>query len=335
MSSLGLAQVVYIFLAVCAIGFLALLIISTLLWDIKQISLQKRRRKNPYSRALKARPTVSIVVVVEKLNSNLSNALRSIVGNNYRKYEILVIDGQKDNRTKTVVQNFQKKYPKKKIKLIKKSGPLEDVQIKRFCQGGYVMVMDSDCFISKNTLHAAMSYFALKNNILAINLGLTTSQDYTLTNLRQHFELALRDNLQKANSVIGLSSVGIGSIYNREIFGYDKVIRPAYLGDATIGLSGRLLSSSLAPKKKITARLFIVGIIGAVTYFGYLAFFHHYDTLLAIVWVYSILLMFFCVLACGQIKASRKATLLLLAPMACLLFYASAMGGIFTRKHSL
>jgi hypothetical protein len=100
-------------------------------------------------------------------------------------------------------------------------------------------------------------------------------------------------------------------------------------------LSGRLLSSSLAPKKKITARLLIVGIIGAVTYFGYLAFFHQYDTLLALAWVYSILLMFFCVLACGQIKASRKAMLLLLAPMACLLFYASAMGGIFTRKHSL
>jgi glycosyltransferase involved in cell wall biosynthesis len=306
------------------LGYLAVLMFSSFVWDVKHIRFQKTKRKSPNSRALKSRPAVSVVIISEFSNANLSHCIRSVIRNSYRKYEILVVSSKEETYTKTVVQKFKDKYPKKIIKLIQ-LGPYDrKAQIERFCKGEYVLIINSNCLINRRSLHIAMSYFALNKSIRTVTLGMAVSHSYTLTNLRQHFELALIDQKQKINNLLGLSPREIGTIYKRGSLSSNKNIRWSYAGGAMIEIGGEF---SLI--KNNYASLPTFGVTAAITYFLYLAFFHQYFALLAYAWSYYVFLILFCILTCGQINTGRKTKLILLSPMASQMLYFLSIGKMF------
>ena len=113
---------------------------------------------------------VSVIVPVYNVEQYLDKCLNSLVNQTLKDMEIIVInDGSKDN-SKSIIDDYQAKYPKL-IKTIHQSNQGISVARNKGLQkakGKYISFVDSDDYIAKDMLKKAYDYIEKKQSDIVV-----------------------------------------------------------------------------------------------------------------------------------------------------------------------
>jgi hypothetical protein len=325
MSTDNFEHIVFIISITFAFGFGLVLLVGSVVYDLKQISLQKRLKAHPKSRVLKARPLVSIVISAEGSEDNLEKCLLSIAKNSYRKYEIIITNPNFSKRIEHEANKFKKLYPKKKIKIIDYRLKKNEKRITHYTEGQYILFISPLYSLEKKTIHNFVSFFALNPNAESVILAINLPRIYTISNLYSQFELSLDGQVQKLKSILGLKNYGYAVVYSRrKFFNYHKPMSSNYSANTIINLNSETTILSLLNKKSIKnlyAKSVIFAVVLLAIYSTYLAVMYKYTALLVIIWTISVYFLSFGIIANDQIKFFRKIQMLLLTPMISILSF--------------
>lgn len=129
---------------------------------------------------------VSVVLVTHNRGSTLSSALKSLVSQSYKNFEIIVVDNNSDDNTKEVVGRFPVKY----IKLDRNYGPSygRNIGIKN-SDADIVIFLDDDAIADKDFVKSHVKAYA-KYDIIGLRgkiVGLTKDNIYN--KLPTHYDL--------------------------------------------------------------------------------------------------------------------------------------------------
>lgn len=108
-------------------------------------------------------PKVSVVVPVYNVEKYLAKCLDSLVNQTLEDIEIIVVnDGSTDN-SKSIIEEYSSKYPKKVFPFDKENGGLSDARNfgLNYVHGDYIAFLDSDDYVNK-TLYEKMYNKALE-----------------------------------------------------------------------------------------------------------------------------------------------------------------------------
>jgi hypothetical protein len=93
-----MSQILFITVFIAGLAYAGLSIFGSILYDLSLAKINKQARIHPYTRALRMRPKVTVIVLASSDASQLHRSLESIAKNNYRKYEIVVAAKNKERR---------------------------------------------------------------------------------------------------------------------------------------------------------------------------------------------------------------------------------------------
>ena len=115
---------------------------------------------------------ISVIVPVYNVEDYLTNCLNSLVNQNYKQYEIIIInDGSTDNSV-SIIENYSKKYPKLIKYYNKSNGGLSSARnygINK-SNGEYLLFVDSDDSLEPDTLNILNNNIN-NNDILVFNMN--------------------------------------------------------------------------------------------------------------------------------------------------------------------
>ncbi len=97
---------------------------------------------------------ISVIVPVYNVEKYLDQCLSSILNQTYKKYELIIVnDGSPDN-SQTIIDKFQKKYPKLIKSYLKENGGLSSARNYGItkAKGEYICFIDSDDWVEPNYL---------------------------------------------------------------------------------------------------------------------------------------------------------------------------------------
>ncbi len=116
---------------------------------------------------------ISIIVPIYNVEDYLEKCLDSLVNQTFNDYEILCInDGSPDNSQK-IIEKYEKKYPNLVFGFKKENGGLSDARNYGLskAKGDYVLFIDSDDYIEKNTLEILYSEVVKGYDIVSFNFN--------------------------------------------------------------------------------------------------------------------------------------------------------------------
>ena len=103
------------------------------------------------------KPFFSIVIPTFNQSNFLKEALNSVFNQDFKNFEVIVIDNYSSDETNKIIRTYKKKIIYKKIKnngVIAKS---RNLGIKK-SRGKWIAFLDSDDLWSKNKLHKVYNY---------------------------------------------------------------------------------------------------------------------------------------------------------------------------------
>lgn len=134
-------------------------------------------------------PKVSVIIPAYDAEKTLIQCLNSVLNQNYKNYEVIVVDNNSADKTKEIIKEFQNKS--KKVKYVfeekKGRGAARNSGIKR-AKGKIIVMTDSDCIVPKNWI------FEITRPIIKENESAVMGSEKPLT------ENYWTKNIQKANS---------------------------------------------------------------------------------------------------------------------------------------
>jgi glycosyltransferase involved in cell wall biosynthesis len=321
MNSLFLVHLAYATLFIVMVCSSLVLAAGVFIYDIKQINLQKRYRRHPYARAFRARPLVTIVLhVKEEPTKLLEDCLKSIAKNAYRNYAILIVSPNLSENINAKVKIFNKKYPNKQITVTENFNDYVSLN----SSGDYLLFVDPGYLLDKHTIHNFVKHFALNPNLGVINLSLSVVSHYSVKELYRLFGGSLTEQWLKLKDSVGLRPNFTGIVYRSGVLNSGDFKKAAYVNSSQLFINPRsphLVHPIASRAKKLFAILGRAMIFVGLSYFTYIALVHNYPVPLGGVWLYGVFLLAFGIMANGQLKASRKIRLILLAPMVCLVWF--------------
>ena len=157
----GLGVFIYIFQSyfntVWGLAFLCILmsiyaIFSSLAYKYKKRKLQKY----PIVVNEDYKPFVTVMIPAHNEESVIANTVENILGMDYDKYEVIVIDDRSSDNTESVIKDLEKKYKKVKALIRKegafpgKSAVLNDALV--IAKGEAILVFDADATVEPDFL---------------------------------------------------------------------------------------------------------------------------------------------------------------------------------------
>jgi glycosyltransferase involved in cell wall biosynthesis len=97
------------------------------------------------------KPLVSLIIPVHNGGKTLNQCLNSVLNQDYKNYEVIVIDNNSTDNTKEIIESFQKKN-KKIIYVFEKKigrGRARNTGINK-AKGDLILMTDSDCIVPSN-----------------------------------------------------------------------------------------------------------------------------------------------------------------------------------------
>jgi glycosyltransferase involved in cell wall biosynthesis len=110
------------------------------------------------------KPLFSIIIVTYNSEKYLEECLKSILNQNFKDYEIIVIDNQSHDRTLDIIKKYKKKIDFWKSEKDKGIFDAMNKGIKN-SRGRIISILNSDDFFYQNALKTANRYFSDKQNI--------------------------------------------------------------------------------------------------------------------------------------------------------------------------
>jgi glycosyltransferase involved in cell wall biosynthesis len=104
---------------------------------------------------MKKNPKISVIIPVYNGEKTLKQCLDSVLNQNYKNYEVIVVDNNSTDRTKEIIKEFQKKEKgkNKKIKYLfesKQGRGAARYKGEINSKGEIILMTDSDCIVPKN-----------------------------------------------------------------------------------------------------------------------------------------------------------------------------------------
>jgi len=101
---------------------------------------------------MKNGPLISIVIPALNSEKTLERCLKSIIGQSYRNYEIIIVDGGSEDRTTEIAERFNTKIIDANVRNISIQTNIGIANSK----GDYIYRVDSDCILPSNILETAI-----------------------------------------------------------------------------------------------------------------------------------------------------------------------------------
>jgi glycosyltransferase involved in cell wall biosynthesis len=317
------AQVLFIVFLALGLAAAAFCIFGALIYDIKLSSYNKELLKHPYSRQLRKRPLIMLIVLVNIENCQfIEKSLLSIAKSNYRKYEIVVASEASAGKTNRALKTFKKKYPAKKIKFARAANDKWQNLAKK-TNAEYVAVLSAGIELEKDSLMSVMKYFALQPSIGLVVPHYSTEFDYTIVGLLRRYRQIIENQLQKPLSLFSgrKGADGIFFVYRTKTPAARDTRVHYYAGTNVIVQRKPFLAKSHTTQNKAITTAVSLLVFSVVTYAIYLAFASRYTALLALIWAGFSFYLILNIWADEYLNLNDKIRLSFLSPMASLMFY--------------
>ncbi|MCU7203349.1 glycosyltransferase [Turicibacter sanguinis] len=168
---------------------------------------------------------VSIIVPIYNVEKYLRRCLDSLVSQTYQNIEIICVnDGSTDN-SQLIIEEYKCKFPDRIKSIMKLNGGLGDARNAGLLEakGEYVLFIDSDDWIEKNTVEILIEN-ALKNqsDIVICGLRRITEENRILS----QEQCKLDKEYNNKDALINLAPAAWNKLYKRNLFVDNNIMYP-------------------------------------------------------------------------------------------------------------
>jgi len=144
-------------------------------------------------------PKISIIIPVYNREKTLKECLDSVLNQTYQDYEVILVDNNSTDKTKEIIQEFQKKDKRVKYLFeVKKGAAAARYKGEINAKGEIILMTDSDCIVPYNWVEEMIEPI-IKNKAVAVQ-GLKKAAkinywtEYLVEEERRRFMERLKDN---------------------------------------------------------------------------------------------------------------------------------------------
>lgn len=218
-SFLSILLSLFTFAVLSGLVLLSLSLIGSSIYDLVAIDENLKPKLFSKTYLKRYRPLVSIVIPIFNEELTIESCLDKLKYLRYRKLEIIVADDKSTDKSRRLVQQYIKKYPKRKIKLVCKRqnggrGAAINLGLKH-AQGDILVAFDADCEFDKYSIHRLVEKFANPNVVaVAANVKIRNG-NYTVLGMLQKLEYLVSFRSKKFNSLTNSEVIigGAGASY--------------------------------------------------------------------------------------------------------------------------
>jgi len=143
------------------------------------------------------KPKVSVIVPAYNSEKTLKYCLNSLINQDYKNYEILVIDNNSTDKTKQIINFFQKKS--KKIRYLfeskKSRGAARNKGIEKV-KTEIILMTDSDCITPKDWISKMTEVLIKENQEIVMGYEENTLKNFWSNNIHKENKKFLKNNLK-------------------------------------------------------------------------------------------------------------------------------------------
>jgi cellulose synthase/poly-beta-1,6-N-acetylglucosamine synthase-like glycosyltransferase len=206
---------VYILIAILSLLNFArifTMLIGSDIYDVRAIKAS-RGNKRAYN------PKISVIIPAYNEEVGVLRTVISVLANDYRNKQVIVVDdGSKDNTYK-VLRNYQKQHPRTfHIVRQKNAGKAAAINnaIANVATGSLIMVLDADSLIAPDGLRKMTAHFR-NRYVLAAASNVKIINTRTLLGYAQRFEYLISYRMKRSLSVLNMEYIigGVGSTFRK------------------------------------------------------------------------------------------------------------------------
>lgn len=141
-------------------------------------------------------PKVSVIIPAYNAEKTLIKCLNSVLKQNYKNYEVIVVDNSSTDKTKEIIKEFQKKN--KEIRYIFESkkgrGVARNAGIKK-AKGEIIAMTDSDCIVPENWIEELIKPLIFENEKIVMGFEKDLINNYWTKNIQKANQRFFKENL--------------------------------------------------------------------------------------------------------------------------------------------
>ncbi len=177
-------------LGLCVLGFS----IGSFLNDKKIFQIEKQKSIHPFSRSLKSRPLISVVVFVWNDQDSIINLIENVFDSSYKNLELIIANNASVDGTIETIREFQKQHPKKLIKIytsrhIRSSSLTIQRAITAYSKAEYILEVPISARLEKYTVLNSLQTFKF------------IDQDILVTSMREKNQLSVISFTRQLSSI--------------------------------------------------------------------------------------------------------------------------------------
>lgn len=212
---------IILLLTLYLLGIINLVRISTFLVasDIHEIREYRNRNTKPTPRYKE--PWISVVIPAYNEELSIENTVNSVLANQYRHFEVIVVDDGSADRTSAIVRRIIKNKPQARLKLIRqknagKSHALNNALI-NYARGSLVMCLDADSRLAPDGIQKAVNHFQKNPKLVALASNMKVSGSPSILTIAQKIEYLVGNRFKRSLSLMNIEYIigGIGSTFRK------------------------------------------------------------------------------------------------------------------------
>ncbi len=324
---------VLLFAAAC-IGLILVILAS--LYDLRTIARRRYFRSIVATSPKRNRPQVTVLVYAKDSSVTIEACLVSISRNNYKKYDIVVVDNVSADATKQAMTAYVKRRPTKPLYYYRKrkeSGRLQALQsgYRKSRRGDIVLVLDADGTIPPGLIGEAAARFVADDTLLALRLNENLKDVRSSILLSLRFLHLSRNIYAKSTSLLSIGQINVdtqnvmygGSVFMKHRYSKDLNKVPyRYDGELVVTTERLPRLGTVFGSVRIKGWLIaVLPVLFLITYFLYTAVTLQSNTLLVLSWSMLAIWLFAAVVSDEGSGVTEKISSLFYIPAVFFLFY--------------
>lgn len=215
---MNLSHSMYVLIAVLSMlnfGRLILMIIGSDLYDIRRMrtAYMNRQKRRTYQ------PLISIIIPAYNEEMGVIRTLQSVLANDYRHMQIIVVDDGSKDRTLSRLRQFQRIHAGMfTIVHQANAGKAAAINraVSRWAKGSLVMVVDADSLLKPDAVRKMVAHFRDRRIIAAASNVKIIPTSHVL-GIAQQFEYLISYRMKRALTLNNMEYIvgGVGSTFRR------------------------------------------------------------------------------------------------------------------------
>lgn len=213
------ALLIYILIATLSVfNFVRIftMLIGSDIYDIRHIRAQhKAKSKRSFT------PLITVIIPAYNEEMGVIRTLRSVMENDYKNKQIIVVNDGSTDKTRAIIKNFQRKFPDTFTLVNQENGGKAagiNRAVRYWAKGSLVMVLDADSIISQDGLRKMVAHFR-DRNVMAAASNVKVLKSRSVLGMTQKFEYLISYRMKRALSYLNMEYIvgGVGSTFRRSV----------------------------------------------------------------------------------------------------------------------